>query len=92
MKAVDNVGVTFVNAIIGRGTLNNVVNIQFGTYLFTPGEEKVEPDLAVSCRLRMDRACAVQLYETLGSLIETIAREEAALSEEEASSAPAQTH
>ena len=80
-KSIDSVGVTFVNLVTGRGALNNVVNIQFGTYLFTANEEeqKVEPDLVTSCRLRMDYACAHQLYESLGNLLDGIAKEQEAL-------------
>lgn len=79
MKPVDNVGVTFVNAVVGRGILNNIVNIQFGTFLFNPDEntQKVELDPAVSCRLRMDRLCAQQLYDSLGELLASVAQEEA---------------
>lgn len=78
MKSVDTVGVTFVNAVLGRGILNNIVNIQFGTYLFSPNEatQEVELDPAVSCRLRMDRRCAQQLYESLGELLAAVAQEE----------------
>lgn len=78
MKPVDTVGVTFVNTVLGRGILNNIVNIQFGTFLFTPNEaaDTVELDTGVSCRLRMDRVCAQQLYETLGALLAHVAHEE----------------
>lgn len=79
MKSVDNVGVTFVNTIIGRGIMNNVVNLQFGTFQFSPDEvtNTVDTDLAVSCRLRMDIMCAVQLYETLGGLLQAVKQAEA---------------
>lgn len=78
MKPMDNVGVTFVNALVGRGTLNNVVNLQFGTFQFTPSDDgtTVNPEMAVSCRLRMDRTCAQQLYEQLGVLLESIEKSE----------------
>lgn len=90
MKVMDNVGVVFVNAVTGRGILNNVVNLQFGTYLFSPdaNSEKVDPDLVVSCRLRMDRTCAQQLHEALGELLERINAMETTPEPE----APAATH
>lgn len=89
MKPADTVGVTFVNALIGRGILNNVVNLQFGTFLFTPDEnsQQVEPDLAVSCRLRMDRSCAQQLYESLGELLASVATADAPVPEPKARAA-----
>lgn len=78
MKALDNVGVTFVSTLLGRGILNNVVNMTFGTLLFTPDDEdKVDPDLVVSARLRMDKACARQVYEALGELLSKIEQSEA---------------
>lgn len=79
MKSIDNVGVTFVNVVMGRGVLNGVVNVQFGSYQFTPSEDGkfVEPDLVLSSRLRMDRVCAQQLHEALGSLLEIIEKTEA---------------
>lgn len=72
MKSTDSAGVTFVNVLLGSGTLNGVVNLQFGTYQFTPNEfeEKVDADLVVSCRLRMDFTCLKQLHENLTKLIE----------------------
>jgi hypothetical protein len=83
-KSLDNVGVTFVNVLTGRGTLNNVVNLQFGTYQFDSNDDegKVEPALATSCRLRMDYMCAQQLYESLGQLLKGIAQEQQALAAE----------
>lgn len=69
----DNVGVTFVNTVIGRGALNNVVNISFGVFNFTPNENgEVDIDSTVACRLRMDIACATQLRNVLNNLLEAI--------------------
>ena len=77
MKSIDNVGVTFVNAVVGQGTLNGVVNIALGTFLFTPGDDdKVDPDLVTTARLRMDQLCARQLHEALGKLLELIDKTE----------------
>ena len=72
MQAVDKVGVTFVNAVLGRGVMNNVVNLTLGVLQFTPDEKEVNPDLAVAARLRMDIPCAKQLYDALGSLLTSI--------------------
>ena len=74
MKAADDTGVTFVNVVLGRGMLNNVVNLQFGVFQFSENEEtgKIEPDIVINCRLRMDRMCAQQLYTQLGELFEQI--------------------
>lgn len=78
----DNIGVTFVNALIGRGSLNGVINISFGVFRFDPvqtgiaenGEPVITIDntLSVAARLRMDITCARQLYESLGALLESI--------------------
>lgn len=77
MKPIDNVGVTFVNAVVGQGTLNGVVNVSLGVFLFTPGDaDKVEPDLVTTVRLRMDQLCARQLHESLGKLLELIDKTE----------------
>ena len=62
---------TFVNQVVGSGHLNGVVNITFATAQFTPNADgKVDPDLVISARLRMDLFCAQQLYEQLGKIIE----------------------
>jgi hypothetical protein len=61
----------FVNGVIGSGQLNGIFNITFGTLLFTPtADSKVDPDMVVSVRLRMDFSCLQQLHATLGALIE----------------------
>lgn len=77
VKCLDNVGVQFVDMLVGRGVINNVVNLQFGTYQFTPVDDLVSPDVAVSCRLRMDVACARQLCEQLTELLAAIPQQAA---------------
>lgn len=73
MKSLDNVGVLFVNTVLGRGVLNGIINLSFGTLLFTPTDEgDIDPDPVVAVRLRMDRICAKQLHETLGDLLAKI--------------------
>lgn len=73
MKTIDNTGVTFVNLVLGRGILNGVVNIQLGTWLFTGNADgNVEPDAVVSCRLRMDLACAKVLRDNLNELLAAV--------------------
>lgn len=70
MKTIDNTGVTFVNAVLGRGILNGVVNVQFGTWMFAGKEDgTVDPEMAVSCRLRMDMDCAKALRDNLTELL-----------------------
>lgn len=79
MSGMDSVGVTFVNTVMGRGIYNNVVNIQFGTYLFDVDEssQQVSGELTVSCRLRMDKQCLEQLRDCLNELLTAIAEAEA---------------
>lgn len=70
MKPSDTVGITFVNAVVGRGVLNGVVNVQFGAFNFEPTDDnKVSEELVVACRLRMDRVCLKQTYDELGQLL-----------------------
>jgi hypothetical protein len=70
MKSNDNVGVTFINTVLGAGRLNGVVNVQLGTALFSLVDEgKIDNDVVVSCRLRMDIQCATLLRNTLDSVI-----------------------
>ena len=70
LQSLDTVGVQFVNVLLGRGVINGVVNLQFGTYQFTPVDDtQIAPDVVVSCRLRMDLECAQQLHTQLGVLL-----------------------
>ncbi len=62
--------VVFVNQLAGSGYLNGVVNLTFAVAQFTPTEDgTVNPDLVVASRLRMDLACAQQLFEHLGKIL-----------------------
>ena len=73
MKSLDEVGVTFVNRVLGSGIFNGVVNIQFGVFQFTTTESsKVDPDIVVCSRLRMDIECATMLRDTLDNLLSTL--------------------
>lgn len=60
----------FVNDLVGSGHLNGVVNLTFATALFTPKDGKVDPDLVISARLRMDLYCVQQLHAALGQVIQ----------------------
>jgi hypothetical protein len=78
MKSLDQVGITFVNNVLGRGVLNNVVNIQFGVLPWDvvqteDGNLSISQEPVVACRLRMDFACAVQLCDVLTELIKSVA-------------------
>jgi len=65
-----NVPVTFVNQVVARGVLNGIVNVTLAVAQFTPTPEgKVDPDLVIASRLRMDLFCAVQLRDALDALI-----------------------
>lgn len=64
------VKVDFVNQLVGAGHLNGVVNLTFATANFMPqADGKIDPDLVISARLRMDLFCAEQLAAQLGSII-----------------------
>ena len=78
MKSMDQVGVTFVNTVVGRGILNGVVNLSFGVLQFTPSDDgkTVEPDPVIASRLRMDKMCARQLRDVLNDLLEMIDKAE----------------
>ena len=79
MRSSDQVGVEFVNTVIGRGILNGVINLSFGVFQFTPSEDgkTVDIDPVVACRLRMDKVCATQLRDVMNELLATIERAEA---------------
>ena len=71
-KPADSIGVTFVNQLLGRGVLNNVINLTFGVFNFTPDPEvegEVDPDSVIAARLRMDIPCARQLHANLGDVL-----------------------
>lgn len=71
-----NQDVIFVNTLIGRGLLNNVVNLTFGTFLFSPVENgSVDVDQVISARLRMDLDCAKSLYKELGDFLGLVEKE-----------------
>lgn len=59
----------FVNAVVGSGTLNGIHNISFATALFSVKGDAIDPDLVVSCRLRMDSVCLQQLWEQIGHML-----------------------
>lgn len=77
MKSNDEVGVTFVNTVIGRGVLNGVVNLSFSVFNFTPTEDgQVDLDPTIACRMRMDRICATQLRDVMNDLLAALDRAE----------------
>jgi len=61
--------VIFVSQVVGTGFLNGVVNLTLATARFTPSGGRVEPDLVVSSRLRMDLFCAQQLRNEIDRII-----------------------
>lgn len=71
----DNVGCVFVNRVLGTGVMHGVINITLGTFNFTPSrdESRIENDLVVSCRLRLDIAAAAQLREAIDKAFEMMA-------------------
>lgn len=65
------VATVFVNRVVGSGHFCGVANLTFAVAQFTPKPDgSIDPDLVVATRLRMDLACARQLYETLGRILE----------------------
>lgn len=83
MKSMDNVGITFVNVVLGRGVFNGVVNLQFGALPFGVKEDgKIDTETVVACRLRMDIPCAVQLRDNLNELFKMIEEQAMATTEE----------
>lgn len=66
----DNVPVVFVNQVVAAGHLNGVVNLTLAVARFSPNPDgKVDPDLTVASRLRLDMGCAAQLYEQIGRIL-----------------------
>lgn len=69
------VPVIFTNQLCGAGHLNGVVNLTFATARFSPQPDgKIDPDLVISARLRMDLFCAEQLYAQLGLVIQQMTK------------------
>lgn len=65
------IGITFVNQVVGSGFLNGNVNITLAAALFTPNDQnKVDPDVVIVSRLRMDLFAAEQLRDALTSIIQ----------------------
>lgn len=66
MKSVND-NIIFANSIVGFGAMNGNVNLSLGAYLFSPSDDgkKIEPDLAIVGRIRMDEPCARQLLKNL---------------------------
>ena len=80
----DTTETVFVNTVFGQGVLNGVINLQLGTYLFTPVDAgQVDLDPIITCRLRMDRQCAEHLYDALGALLLAISQAESGAPGEE---------
>ena len=72
-RTIDNIGITYVNAVMSRGHFNSVINISLGVITFDPTQGKdSDTDLVVACRLRMDEMCAMQLYEELGQVLQSM--------------------
>lgn len=72
-----NVPVAFCNQLAGSGFYNGNINLTFTVARFSPtaigeGAPPIEPDLVIAARLRMDLACAEQLYQALGSILQTL--------------------
>ena len=68
----DNVGVTFINTVLGRGILGNIINVQLGVFNFSEdGEGKIHFDPSIASRLRMDIDCAKQLRDALDWCVKT---------------------
>ena len=72
-QAVRDIGVApviFVNQVIGAGFLNGVINLTLGTAQFTPDNAgKIELDIVISSRLRMDLHCARAIRDQLDQIL-----------------------
>lgn len=67
----NTVPVTFVSDIAAIGFFNGVTNLTFVVAQFSPPSTagKIDMDLVVSSRLRMDLYCVQRLYEQLGKIL-----------------------
>lgn len=66
-----NIPVIFVNSVVGQGHLNSVANFTFATARWTPQDDgTVDPDMAISCRLRMDLLCVQQLRDACDTILQ----------------------
>lgn len=66
--------VTIVNSLAVSGFLNGIINLGFTTAQFLPRQDgdKTVVDAAevMTANLRMDLACAQQLHDALGRILE----------------------
>ena len=70
MKSIDQVGITFANTVVGRGVFNSVINVSLAALTFAPTDDgKIDADPVITCRLRLDIACATQLRDALDELL-----------------------
>jgi hypothetical protein len=70
-KVQDDVGTIFVNHVMARGCCYGVGNVTLGTYNFTPFREGlgIDPDLVISCRLRLDAIAVRELRDAMNWII-----------------------
>lgn len=72
--------VVVIDRVLNQGAHDGMFNINFATYLFTPvsiqdentGESKVvvDPNLTMSCRLRMGEGCLRELKMAVDYLVD----------------------
>jgi hypothetical protein len=79
-RTQDDVGCVFINHVLGSGHLNGIINVTLGTFNFTPSRDaaRIEPDLVVSCRLRLDVVAAAELRDAIDKALTMMATQAAA--------------
>lgn len=71
-----NVPITFCNDVVASGHLNGTVNLTLAAARFSPTTQgKIDPDLVIASRLRMDLYCAASLHAALGRILESSTKE-----------------
>jgi hypothetical protein len=69
MSMSKDIDVVFVNQVSGSGHLNGVANFTFSTARFTPVADKIEADIVIAARLRMDMVCVKQLRDACDTIL-----------------------
>jgi hypothetical protein len=73
MKKADD-GIIYANTVPAVGYFNGVVNVTLAAFQFTPTDDgKIDPDPAITGRLRMDEACAVALRDSINNILSAMA-------------------
>lgn len=71
-----NVPVTYADNLMASGPWNGLISLTFSVNRLSPVENRVDNDVAIVARLRLDVHCATMLRDRLNVLIATLTKPE----------------